>query len=165
MGDLQALPQPQAGLCGPEVSCSLVHTLYHGSADGNNLDMPPKHPDLRSDRSNSSLSTWVHHGSADKNNLNMPPSTQPSEAIVVAPPFQPGHVYQLEDWGLNLLDPQHTHLPGIPMIHMSILSLEDLSTGDLTVATPLYHLLKEVSVSHTMSLAIPVCFTHYEHQH
>ena len=64
--------------------------------------------------------------------------------MVVVPPFQPGHVYQPEDLGLNPLCPQHVHPPAVPTLWMSILSPVDLLTGDLAVATPLYHLLKEV---------------------
>ena len=76
--------------------------------------------------------------------LTFPQSIQTPGAMVVVPPFQPGHVYQWEDLGLNPLHPWHAQPPAVPMLWMSILSLVDLQTGDLAVATPLYCLMKEV---------------------
>ena len=90
------------------------------------------------------VAQYMHHTVVVqmRTTLMCPQSTQTLGAPAVVPAFQTGCVYWLEDLGL---DPWHTHPPVILMLHMSILLPMDLSKGDLAVASPLYHLLKEVS--------------------
>ena len=57
--DFQVLPQAIAVFYGPGVNCSPAHASYHCGTHGNNLDMPPKYPDLGSDGSGPSHSSWV----------------------------------------------------------------------------------------------------------
>ena len=57
-----------------------------------------------------------------------------------------GERYQPEDLGFGPMDWRHLYLPPVPDICLSVLSpMRLLASGDLTVATLLYHMLFEVS--------------------
>ena len=72
-----AIPNPKTGLYGPVDDHSHVHILYHGGADRNNLDVPPKHPDLWGDDGGSSFSTAMHLSTGAPGNESTGPMAHP----------------------------------------------------------------------------------------